>query len=30
LNARGIKLQSVTQANGDRHVTIYADEWIEN
>lgn len=28
LNARGLRVQSVTQADGDRFVTIYAEEWI--
>jgi len=28
LNARGFRVQSVTQADGDRYVTIYAEEWV--
>ena len=28
LNARGIRVTSVTQANGDRYCTVYGEEWV--
>lgn len=30
LNARGLRIQSVTQADGDKFCTVYAEEWIPN